>query len=151
VGANCRGLITADAIGWLELGPEWTLEEPGEGKRGEDHTRKDTKNSHKHTQTPGFTQVQGPREEVRPLLLLVCTKVDDISSYKGCSLSCIDLSEFYSNLLTMSNPVPRCPGAPYIVVPRVTFNARHRNMSLHRYKGWIQTLRSKPQSRKSSA
>jgi len=82
-------LVTADAIGWLELGPEWTLEVPGEGKRGEDHTRKNTTHTHTNSrQTQGSTQVQGPREEVRPLLLLVCTKVDDISSYNQCSLSC---------------------------------------------------------------
>ena len=46
--ALCRGLLTADAIGWLKLGPEWTLEVPGEGKCGEDHTRKNTTHAHTH-------------------------------------------------------------------------------------------------------
>ena len=38
----------------------------GEGLCAEEHTRED---EHTHTR---FTQVRGPREEVKPLLLLVC-------------------------------------------------------------------------------
>jgi len=33
VGANCRGGVTADAIGWLKLGLAKTLGESGEGVR----------------------------------------------------------------------------------------------------------------------
>ena len=31
VGANCRGGVTADAIGWLKLGARWDVGESGEG------------------------------------------------------------------------------------------------------------------------
>jgi hypothetical protein len=40
----------------------WTLSDPGEGRRGEDRARKTL-------QTRRATQVRGPREEVKPLLL----------------------------------------------------------------------------------
>ena len=67
VGANCRGGITADAIGWLMLGPMdagGTGEECCANEHMQDHTE--------HTR---ITQVQGPREEVKPLLLLVSLSV----------------------------------------------------------------------------
>ena len=63
VDANCRRGEQTDAMGWLMLGPMDTVG-TGEGlcvglrtQRTRTHTR--------------FTQVQGPREEVKPLLLLV--------------------------------------------------------------------------------
>ena len=60
---TCRGGVTADAIEWLEIGADvrW--------RHREGFVRRDTYT--KNTNTRGFTQVQGPREEVRPLLLLV--------------------------------------------------------------------------------
>ena len=63
VGANCRGGITADAIGWLELGADGRWRHRGGFVRRNTYA--------KYTNTHGFTQVQGPREEVRPLLLPV--------------------------------------------------------------------------------
>jgi len=57
VGANYRRVDEKDAMGWLKLGP-MDSGGSGEGGRAEEHTR--------------CTQVQGPREEVKPLLLLVC-------------------------------------------------------------------------------
>lgn len=61
VGANCRGGVMADAMGRLKLGAGWTPEDPG---------REDALES-AHRRTQRSTQVQGPREEVKPLLLLV--------------------------------------------------------------------------------
>ena len=63
VGDNCRGGITADAIGWLEFGADGRWRYRGGMVHRNTHTEilKDTQS----------TQVQGPREEVKPLLLLV--------------------------------------------------------------------------------
>ena len=60
---TCRGGIMADAIGWLEFGADGCWRHRGGFVRRDTHT--------KNTNTHGFTQVQGPREEARPLLLLV--------------------------------------------------------------------------------
>ena len=63
VGAKCRRGKQTDAIGWLELGPNGRWRNRGGMVRRIMHT---------YTQTHTcFTQVQGPREEVKPLLLLV--------------------------------------------------------------------------------
>ena len=63
VGANCYRGEQTDAIGWLKLGP---MDTGGTGERWCVELR--TRNTQAHT---GYTQVQGPREEVKPLLLLV--------------------------------------------------------------------------------
>ena len=63
VGANCRGCVTADAIGWLKMWGRWTLEDPGRACTHE--------HAHKEHNTHGFTQVRGSREEITPLLLPV--------------------------------------------------------------------------------
>ena len=60
---GCRRGELTDAMGWLKLGLMDAVG-TGEGWCVELHTRK----TQKHTR---FTQVQGPREEVKPLLLLV--------------------------------------------------------------------------------
>ena len=59
----CRGGTQTDAIGRLILGP-MDAGGTGEGRCVWRRTRKDT-NTHR------FTQVQGSREEIKPLLLLV--------------------------------------------------------------------------------
>src|SRR5664279_5007995 len=41
VGANCRGGVTADAMGWLMLGP-MDAGGAGEGRCAKEHTRKNT-------------------------------------------------------------------------------------------------------------
>ena len=63
VGANCHAGIAAVAIGWLKLGP---MGAGGirEGYCAEERIRD-------HTNTRENTQVQGPCEEVKPLLLPV--------------------------------------------------------------------------------
>ena len=59
VGANCRGGVTTDAMGWLKCGAEWTLVAPGrastlESELGEEH------NTHKHTRTHAVYPGSGP-------------------------------------------------------------------------------------------
>ena len=54
----CRAGVTADAIGWLEFGADGRWRHRGGFVRTDTHT--------KNTNTRGFTQVQAPREEVRP-------------------------------------------------------------------------------------
>ena len=49
--------------GRLKFGGRWTLEDSGR-----DYALKST---HEKTNTHGFTQVRGSREEIKPLLLLV--------------------------------------------------------------------------------
>ena len=61
VGANCRRGEQTYAMGRLMLGPNGRWRHRGGIMR---------RITHKHTHTR-FTQVQGPREEVKPLLLLV--------------------------------------------------------------------------------
>ena len=63
VGANCRRGEQTDAIGWLKLGPMDAVG-TGEGLCAGLCTQRT------QTQTR-FTKVQGPREELKPLLLLV--------------------------------------------------------------------------------
>ena len=63
VGSNYRRGEQTDAIGWLKLGP---IDAGGTGEGWCVGLR--TRNTRTHTR---FTQVQGPREEVKPLLLLV--------------------------------------------------------------------------------
>ena len=63
VGANYRRGELIDAMGWLELGP---MDAVGTGEGLCVGLR--TQRTRTHTR---FTQVQGPREEVKPLLLLV--------------------------------------------------------------------------------
>ena len=60
--------------GRLKLGPMDAVG-TGEGWCVELHTRK----AQTHTR---FTQIQGPREEVNPLLLLVCLYMDHNPGYK---------------------------------------------------------------------
>ena len=86
----------------------------------EDHTHE---HAHSHTR---FTQVRGPREEVKPLLLLL-----DLI-YVVTNRVTEGLLELYPGywkirqmfFLSVDRPpsVPRAggPGAPYIAVPRVT-------------------------------
>ena len=63
VGANCRRGEQTDAIGWQVRG-RWTLLVPVRDSA--------LKNAHgRHKMNTRYTQVQGPREEVKPLLLLV--------------------------------------------------------------------------------
>ena len=85
VGANCRGGITADAIGWLMLGP-MDVGGTGEGfcanEQIQDHT--------KHTR---ITQVQGPHEEVKPLLLhvslcIICVGMVDYKVSLAAKMNC---------------------------------------------------------------
>jgi hypothetical protein len=62
--AYCKVVIVVNEHmpwGGLSWG-RWTLSDPEEGRRGEDHAQKTL-------QTWGATQVWGPREEVKPLLL----------------------------------------------------------------------------------
>jgi hypothetical protein len=76
----CRGVVTTDAIGWLELGPNGRWRNWRRGsvvKTTHGRTPKLTQTP-KHTQTPRFTQVQGPHEDVRPLLMPLCTMMDEI-------------------------------------------------------------------------
>src|SRR5664279_3032165 len=64
VGANCRGGVTADAIGWLKLGADGRWRYPGRDSA--------LKSAHgRHKKNTRCTQVQDPREEVKPLLLPV--------------------------------------------------------------------------------
>ena len=61
VNTICRGGVTTDAMGWLELGHESTMEAPGRDRiqgriRG-------------HSEVPRFRALL---VEVKPLLLLVC-------------------------------------------------------------------------------
>ena len=63
VGANCRRGEQQMPRGRLKFGGRWTLEDPGR-----DYALKST---HEKTNTHGFTQVRGSREEIKPLLLLV--------------------------------------------------------------------------------
>ena len=63
VGANCRRGEQQMPMGRLKFGGRWTLEDSGR-----DYVREST---HEKINTHGFTQVRGPREEVKPLLLLV--------------------------------------------------------------------------------
>ena len=63
---RCRGGNTADAIGWLKLGPM------DAGGTGRDTALQSASGSYEHIR---FTQVQGPREEVKPLLLPVSLSV----------------------------------------------------------------------------
>ena len=59
----CRRGKWTDAMGWLELG---AMDAVGTGEGWSVELR--TWKTQGHTR---FTQVQGPREEVKPLLLLV--------------------------------------------------------------------------------
>ena len=71
VGANCRGGVTTDAMGWLKCGAGWTLLAPGRASTLESVLNEECNthtNTHEHTR---FTQVRGPRVEVTPLLLPV--------------------------------------------------------------------------------
>ena len=63
VGANCRRGEQQMPRGRLKFGGRWTLEDSGR-----DYALKST---HEKTNTHGFTQVRGSREEIKPLLLLV--------------------------------------------------------------------------------
>jgi len=67
VGANCRGGVTADAIGWLEIGADGRWRYPG---------REDAQAS-TLIKTQARTQVQGSPIEIKPLLLLLeCITLD---------------------------------------------------------------------------
>jgi hypothetical protein len=65
-------------------------------RRREDAVETALERTQKTRQTQGSTQVQGPREEVKPLLLLVWTIMDEHENYNECSSSCMKLSELYS-------------------------------------------------------
>ena len=61
MGANCRGVSKTDAMGMAYFGADGRWRLRGGIVRVAAHT--------KNCSTPRSTQVQGPREEVRPLLL----------------------------------------------------------------------------------
>ena len=87
VGANCRGGVTTDAMGWLKCGAGWTLLAPGRASTLESvhETHTTHTDTHRHTR---FTQVRGPRVEVTPLLL-------PVSLYSGVSEVTMLLLELY--------------------------------------------------------
>ena len=96
----------------------WTLEAPGRAS-----TQEYALKEHEHTQS---TQVQGPRKEVRPLLLLLAL-IYVVSNRVREKL--LELYASYRAIRQVSSSsvdrpwvVPRAggPGAPYIVVPWVT-------------------------------
>ena len=74
VGANCRGGITADAIGMAKMGPNGRWGNPGRVYALKKCTRKNTqeheqRNKKARTQsTPRCTLLRGPLVEVTPLL-----------------------------------------------------------------------------------
>jgi hypothetical protein len=77
VGANCHGGVTAVAMGRLKLGP---MDAGGSG-RGigvVETVHKETHKQHNTTNTRDYPG-SGPLCKVKPLLLLVCTMVDELS------------------------------------------------------------------------
>ena len=59
VGANCRGGVTTDAMGWLKCGAEWTLLAPGRASTLESVLDEES-NTHKHTRTHAVYPGSGP-------------------------------------------------------------------------------------------
>ena len=75
VGANYHHGEQTDAIGWLKLEP---MDADGTGEEWCVELR--TRKTQAHTR---FTQVQGPRKEVKPLLLLVRVYIYENPGYRG--------------------------------------------------------------------